>query len=306
VVLAAVFVIGGVEQNNRPAPEDEMDAQISCTGCGRNLKQAIQCELCERWYNYSCRKVKDPVAEGKERNCDKCGSERIRRLQDELQNAQQLLDEARHRNRKLEEKLQLVGALKRDAKAKQKDARLQLVGALKRNAKTKQKDAKLQLPGALKRDAKTKQKDAKLQLAGGLKRNAKAIQKDAKLQLMGALKRDAKAKQKDDKLELAGALKRSARAIPSYACLGRKEQLSLCSLKEYPLGTRRLLASGEPIFKFGFDLGFVKIIFRPRFVVGWRGQGCPRSQAVGGTNGCDTRTYFCCMYNFVISLWPLS
>jgi hypothetical protein len=69
---------------------------------------------------------------------------------------------------------------------------------------------------------------------------------------------------------------------PPYACLGRKEQLSLCSLKEYPFGTGRLLASGEPISKFGFNLGFVKILFRPRFIVGWWGEGCPRSQAVGG------------------------
>jgi hypothetical protein len=53
---------------------------------------------------------------------------------------------------------------------------------------------------------------------------------------------------------------------PSYACLGRKEQLSLCSLKEYPLGTGRLLASGEPVSKFGFDLWFVKFFF----VQGWR------------------------------------
>jgi hypothetical protein len=44
---------------------------------------------------------------------------------------------------------------------------------------------------------------------------------------------------------------------PSYCCLGRKENLSLCSLKEYLLRAGRLLASGEPISKFGFDLGFV-------------------------------------------------
>jgi hypothetical protein len=37
----------------------------------------------------------------------------------------------------------------------------------------------------------------------------------------------------------------------------KKGNLSLCSLKEYPLGTGHLLTSGEPISKFGFDLGFV-------------------------------------------------
>jgi hypothetical protein len=49
--------------------------------------------------------------------------------------------------------------------------------------------------------------------------------------------------------------------LPSYACLGRKEQLSLGSLKEYPLGTGRLLANGEPISKFGFDLGLFRNYF---------------------------------------------
>jgi hypothetical protein len=82
--------------------------------------------------------------------------------------------------------------------------------------------------------------------------------------------------------------------LPTYGSLGRNENLSLCSLKEYPLGTGRLLASGEPISKFGFDLGFVinSFFFRIRFVVGWRGQDCPRSQAVGGKNGCDARGNF--------------
>jgi hypothetical protein len=44
---------------------------------------------------------------------------------------------------------------------------------------------------------------------------------------------------------------------PSYGRLGRKENLRLCSLKEYSLRTGGLLASGERISKFGVDLGFV-------------------------------------------------
>jgi hypothetical protein len=41
----------------------------------------------------------------------------------------------------------------------------------------------------------------------------------------------------------------------SCGCLARKEKLTLCSLKRYPPGKVRLLASGEPISKFGFDRG---------------------------------------------------
>jgi hypothetical protein len=28
-----------------------------CAGCGRNIKMGIQCELCGRWYHYSCGSV---------------------------------------------------------------------------------------------------------------------------------------------------------------------------------------------------------------------------------------------------------
>jgi hypothetical protein len=56
----------------------------------------------------------------------------------------------------------------------------------------------------------------------------------------------------------------------------------------------------------GTRLGFVNILFRLRFVVGWRGQGCPRSQAIWGKNGCDTRTYFSVCIILSISLWPSS
>jgi hypothetical protein len=44
--------------------------------------------------------------------------------------------------------------------------------------------------------------------------------------------------------------------------------------------------------------GLFYILFRIRFIVGWRGQDCLRSQAVGGKNGCNARGNFC-MYNFV-------
>jgi hypothetical protein len=44
---------------------------------------------------------------------------------------------------------------------------------------------------------------------------------------------------------------RSPDLPPLYACLGRNEQLSLCSLEGFPLGVGLFLTSSEPISKFG-------------------------------------------------------
>jgi hypothetical protein len=44
MVLAVLLVIGRVEQN--PAPVVEVE-NIVCTGCSRNLRSGIQCELCK-------------------------------------------------------------------------------------------------------------------------------------------------------------------------------------------------------------------------------------------------------------------
>jgi len=46
MVLAVLLVIGGVEQNPGPVVEVEKTVQLLRTGCGRNLKSGIQCELC--------------------------------------------------------------------------------------------------------------------------------------------------------------------------------------------------------------------------------------------------------------------
>jgi hypothetical protein len=50
MVLAALLVIGGVEQNPGPVVEVENTVRLLYTGCGRNVKSGIQCELCGRWY----------------------------------------------------------------------------------------------------------------------------------------------------------------------------------------------------------------------------------------------------------------
>jgi len=63
MVLAVLLVIGGVEQNPGPVVEVENTVRLLCTGCGRNLNSGIQCELCGRWYHYSCGSVKAQAAE---------------------------------------------------------------------------------------------------------------------------------------------------------------------------------------------------------------------------------------------------
>ena len=53
-VLALLLIIGGIEQNPCPDVEVENTVRLTCTGCNRNLKSGIQCELCGRLYHYSC------------------------------------------------------------------------------------------------------------------------------------------------------------------------------------------------------------------------------------------------------------
>ena len=63
VVLAVLLIIGGVEHNPGPVLEVEITGRLLCTGCCRNLKSGIQCELCGQWYHYSCGSVKAQAAE---------------------------------------------------------------------------------------------------------------------------------------------------------------------------------------------------------------------------------------------------
>ncbi|GFG34917.1 hypothetical protein Cfor_04123, partial [Coptotermes formosanus] len=69
MVLAVLLIIDGVEQNPGPAVEVESTVRLLCTGCGRNLKSGIQCELCGQWYRYSCGSVKTQAAERENWNC---------------------------------------------------------------------------------------------------------------------------------------------------------------------------------------------------------------------------------------------
>ena len=63
MVLVVLLVIGGVEHNPGPVVEEENTVKLLCTGRGRILKSGIQCELCGRWYHYSCGSVKSQAAE---------------------------------------------------------------------------------------------------------------------------------------------------------------------------------------------------------------------------------------------------
>jgi len=150
MVLAVLLVIGGVEQNPGPVVEAENIVRLLCTGCGRNLKSGIQCELCGRWYHYSCGSVKVQAAERKNWNCDKCRTEKVRMLQEELQNALRRIDELEARNRELEEKSLMAGTGERDTMpTKQNVTKCMVVGdSIVRNVGAEHADMKVEyFPG---------------------------------------------------------------------------------------------------------------------------------------------------------------
>ena len=66
------------------------------------------------WYHYSCGSVKAQAAERENWKCDKCRTEKLRMLQEDLQNALRQIDELKARNRELEAKLLMAGTGNRD------------------------------------------------------------------------------------------------------------------------------------------------------------------------------------------------
>ena len=58
--------------------------------------------------------MKAEAAERENLNCDKCRTEKVRILQEEVQNALRRIDELKARNRELESKLQMAGTGERD------------------------------------------------------------------------------------------------------------------------------------------------------------------------------------------------
>jgi hypothetical protein len=108
--LAVLLVIGGVEENPGPVVEAEKIMRVLCSGCDRSLKSGTQCDTCERWFHNICGNVTAQVAESAKWVCDKCRSERLRLLEEKLQDALHQIDILTRKNKALEEQLQMAAA----------------------------------------------------------------------------------------------------------------------------------------------------------------------------------------------------
>ena len=95
MVLAVLLIIVGNEQNPGPVVEVENTVRLLCTRCGRTLKWGIQCELCGRWYHYSCGSVKAQATEKENLNYYKYRNEKVRMLQEYLQNTLRQIEEVK-------------------------------------------------------------------------------------------------------------------------------------------------------------------------------------------------------------------
>ena len=100
-ILAVLLIIGRAEQIPDSVVEVEKTLRLLCDGCCRNLKSGIQYELCERRYHYSCGSVKTEVAERENLNFEKYRTEKVRMLQEELQNSLRQKGELKARKREL-------------------------------------------------------------------------------------------------------------------------------------------------------------------------------------------------------------
>jgi hypothetical protein len=75
-----------------------------------NLKLGTQCNTYGRWFHNSCANVTVQVAGSRKWICDKCRSERIRLLEERLQNALLQIGNLSRKNKVLEEQLHLETA----------------------------------------------------------------------------------------------------------------------------------------------------------------------------------------------------
>ena len=75
---------------------------------GRNSEFTDQCDKCARWFHNRCGNVKAQVAESGKWVCDKSRSERLRELEEKLQDALQQIDARTKENKTLEEQLRLA------------------------------------------------------------------------------------------------------------------------------------------------------------------------------------------------------
>jgi hypothetical protein len=103
-----LLVIGGVEENPGPLVEAEKIMRVLCSGCDGILKSGTQCDKCGLWFHNSCGNVRAQGAESGKWVCDKCRSERLRLLEEKLQDALHQIDTLTRKNKALEEQLQLA------------------------------------------------------------------------------------------------------------------------------------------------------------------------------------------------------
>jgi len=94
--------------------------------------------------------VKAQAAERENWSCDKCRTEKVKMLQEELQNALRQIDELKVRNRELEAKLLMAGTGERDTMpTKQKVTKCMVVSdSIVRNVGAEPEDMKVEcFPG---------------------------------------------------------------------------------------------------------------------------------------------------------------
>lgn len=153
-ILAVLLVIGGIEQNPGPVMDSTNAIKLSCTGCSRNLRTGIQCELCGHWYHYSCGNVKGVWTEREKWNCDKCKTERVRVLQHDLQTAYRQIEELKERNKELEDLLKQERVERREpAPVKGISAKCLLVGdSIIRNVGAEQEEIRVECFPGIKTD----------------------------------------------------------------------------------------------------------------------------------------------------------
>jgi hypothetical protein len=96
--LTALLVIGGGEQTPGPGVEVDNSLQVLCSGCERSLKSGTQCDMCGR-----CGNVKVQMADSGKWSCDRCRWDRLRQLEEKLENALQQIEELKRKNKGLEE-----------------------------------------------------------------------------------------------------------------------------------------------------------------------------------------------------------
>jgi len=103
--------------------------RMLCSECDRILKSGTQCDTCGRWFHNSCGNVKAQVVESGKRVCDKCRSERLRELEEKLQDTLQEIDVLTRKNKILEEQLQLVTAGRKTSRHEKMQGILKVVNA---------------------------------------------------------------------------------------------------------------------------------------------------------------------------------